>query len=580
VAGEQKTSDPPTTVAGRFDLYRRTVPEIVERGIEHPQYELKRSVSISEKTAGRMSFVKLMQGVANATISEERFIVVGADHKERKFFPVENAADFDQANVTQILQKYLSPLPDFEVFNSMETSIGQRYVLIVFAPRQPRPIFVVTEGSVENKTHFRTGDVWVKKGTSLQRATREDFDQMYQRAIDEESDKRARRRFDQLREETGTQLPAHITQIMPSPDLLLGGRDRLVSFAETVIRNSDKSGLDMLIEMARAKIVEQWLSYIDPEIPTYPVEGVAENTLTQFYRDHFGPTVQSLVVLGLLVVKYGAATEWLPAIVDLLVESFNLCGKWDWLKSMQQVFPNSVPFARPSYEIYVGVRALGTYAMMRKKYDYLKTVLPRFVRTLSCGRSKPTLRPLMFWPFSGALNLPDMRNGRNQAYWDEYIAIIGREFFSTTKMFLDSAAQLEFVLELSSYLLLHSNSDYKTVINGFEEKDFTYVPDFWVSRLDPTVTVANYFYDEFLGGKVFPLSLAIEPEATETIFKSKTREERLLFLGEFLEHLHRWQEAQLMNQWRAPYLFDWPQPLKDLVNAYLNRQVAPQVRDR
>src|SRR5258708_27278533 len=98
----------PADLAARFERYRAEVQEVVARGIEHPRYELKRSVTISrDHPEDRFDFIRLVQGVANAHIAEERFIVIGADEQQRKFYTVPNAEDFDPANLSQILERYL-----------------------------------------------------------------------------------------------------------------------------------------------------------------------------------------------------------------------------------------------------------------------------------------------------------------------------------------------------------------------------------------------------------------------------------------------------------------------------------------
>jgi hypothetical protein len=85
---------------------------VVERGIEHPSDELKRAVTISEENlADRLDFVKLIQGLANAHVAEERFGVIGTDQKERKFYNVANLDEFDPATLSRIIAKYLDPPP-------------------------------------------------------------------------------------------------------------------------------------------------------------------------------------------------------------------------------------------------------------------------------------------------------------------------------------------------------------------------------------------------------------------------------------------------------------------------------------
>src|SRR5215510_5925710 len=223
-SGQENRS--PITLAERFDRYRAEIPKIVERGIEHPNCELKRAATIAkENLPDRLDFIKLIQGLANAHVAEERFIVIGADQRERKFYNVENRDEFDPAKLSQVIAKYLDPQPRLEVFNSIQTDSGESYVLIVVSADQPRPIVAITEGKSDKKTHFGQGSIWVKKDTSLQLATRADLDQMYEayikRRVDEEAETRARRRFDHFREEFGSSFalaPAAVS--VPSSDLI------------------------------------------------------------------------------------------------------------------------------------------------------------------------------------------------------------------------------------------------------------------------------------------------------------------------------------------------------------------------
>src|SRR6267154_5166511 len=101
-SGQENRS--PITLVERFDRYRSAVQQVVERGIEHPSYELKRAVTISkENLPDRLDFVKLIQGIANAHVAEERFVVIGADQKERKFYNVGNFSEFDPATLSQVI---------------------------------------------------------------------------------------------------------------------------------------------------------------------------------------------------------------------------------------------------------------------------------------------------------------------------------------------------------------------------------------------------------------------------------------------------------------------------------------------
>jgi tetratricopeptide (TPR) repeat protein len=164
----------------RVQRYRREVQALVRQGIEHPQYELKREISIGrDKLGQRLEFVKQVQGMANSHLCEERFLVIGADQKKRDFVPVSNVAEFDPARVSELLNKYLQPPPSLEVFNSLQNDEGCPFVLIVLSSVQPRPIAVKTEGAYEGKVQLREGDVWIKTDTRLHLATPDDLAQMY-----------------------------------------------------------------------------------------------------------------------------------------------------------------------------------------------------------------------------------------------------------------------------------------------------------------------------------------------------------------------------------------------------------------
>ena len=96
--------------------------------------------------------------------------------------------DFDPATLSKIFEKYLDPAPRFEAFNSLTTEAGERYILIVLGPEQPRPVVVVTEATSDGRTYLRAGDIWVKKDTGLRMATRADLEAMYEKRIDREAE--------------------------------------------------------------------------------------------------------------------------------------------------------------------------------------------------------------------------------------------------------------------------------------------------------------------------------------------------------------------------------------------------------
>jgi hypothetical protein len=560
------------TLAERFDRYRVAVQQVVERGIEHPSYELKRAVTISkDNLADRLDFVKLIQGLANAHIAEERFIVIGADQKEHKFYNVGNVNEFDPATLSQIIAKYLDPPPRLEVFNNIRADGGESYVLIVVGPDQPRPIIAITEGKSDKRVHFSVGNIWIKKDTSLQFATRADFDQMYEmyikQRVDEEAETRARRRFEHFREQFGSSLVlAPAAASVPSSDLIVGDRGRLTKFAEATISAGNSTNFKMFIEMTRERLVEKW----NPIESLGTLDVAAWNKKrTEIYQDEFVPALDSMLDLGLQVVKYDASSEWFSIVINQLREAFEACRRVDrQTANIVSAKPGIPSFARPAYDVYVAIRALATYAVMRERFRFLKEILPHYTLFVTPDGWSQVSVPLLFWPFSGVTGFPDMRQGgRNKSFWDAHIHSAWGQFFGSEDKFLSAASQLEFILEFNSYIFEGVNiPQVKKLQESLGNTYFAYLPDFWTSPLDPILPMAERFYDAFNRSDDFPQELAVEKKAMDLIFKGKTAQERLLFLGCFLANLRSWQAKVMMEQNRFPFMFEWQGRLKAIVD--------------
>jgi hypothetical protein len=175
--------------------------------------------------------------------------------------------------------------------------------------------------------------------------------------------------------------------------------------------------------------------------------------IDEFYQDGFIPSLESMVELGLQVIKYDAPDLWLGLIVDTLIDTFETCRRLDRLRSGLPGATRAVlPFTRPAYEVYVGVRTLATYAVARRRFAFLAKILPKLVRFFTLDNLSPVLVPIVFWPFAGSLQLPDMRGGRNRTLWAERIESAWASYFGTPDKVLSAAYQLEFILEFNSYI--------------------------------------------------------------------------------------------------------------------------------
>jgi hypothetical protein len=558
------------SLSQRFDTFAQTVEGIVLRGIEHPACELKRTVTLSkDDLTDRLDFVRLIQGLANSHAGTECLVVIGADQRERKFFDVSNAADFDPAKMSPILAKYLSPEPQYEVFNDMQASTGERYVLIVLNQVQPRPIMTLVDGKTDAKVHFRPGEIWLKHNTGLKAATKADLDLMYEPKIEQEAAKRARVIFEHLKADLGPELLSQAVTSTPVPELLVGSRERLARFAEAMISSGDASRFKMLLEMARKIIIERWNPLLQGSRSPYGISEQEKAQVAEFYRDEFIPTLISVVDLGLQVIRYDGPPNWLGFVTNLLVEAFPISCQIDRLHAINDAGDSVVPFGRPAYELYLAGRTIATYVIARKRIHLMNEILPRYVRPLAPGRFQDSLEPFLFWPLAGSLGLPEMKNGRNDEFWQQRIDATWGDAFGSKADFLSAAAQLEFILELNSHLLIqYSNPATDKFRTDCPEKHTAYLPDFWKNRLDPAVPMALLIFESLVGEGGFPLDLAIEPGVIATVFNGMSLQGRELFYGQFLFNLKKWQEEAMWQQQRFPFNFAWPPRLQRAVDLY------------
>ena len=241
---------------------------------------------------------------------------------------------------------------------------------------------------------------------------------MYEKHIDDEAENRARRRFEHLSQHLKPTIYANPITSIPGRTLLVGDRSDLHTFAESTIAAGETVKLKMLIEMARERLVDEWGRVTPPAF----FEETETSAVVEFHRDGFVPSLDSIVDVGLQVIKFDGSEEWLELIVSMLLDSFEASRLQDGRNSgsVGRVRRETL-FAYAAYEVYMAVRALATYAMMRQRFRFLKAILPRMVTIFMSDHYDQMSEPLMFWPFHGNLGLPDANGGRNRALWDAHV---------------------------------------------------------------------------------------------------------------------------------------------------------------
>jgi hypothetical protein len=185
-----------TPLSIRIERLRAEIQRLVLQGIEAPEVEFTRTCGLGNADKqSQTDFAKTVQGISNAIPAIERVYVVGADQKEKRFLSLQNERDSDPANIRQILGKYLEPIPFFEVY-VLTADDGTKFASVVLASEQLRPIVAKVDMQAPDgvREFLRKGDIWIKKNTRLERASRADLEMITRTHIEAESEKRAETR--------------------------------------------------------------------------------------------------------------------------------------------------------------------------------------------------------------------------------------------------------------------------------------------------------------------------------------------------------------------------------------------------
>lgn len=579
---KQQNEQVPPKLSARIETHRVEAQALVKQGGEQPNYEYKRSVTLGrDSLEDRLDFVKLVQSVSNADISGERCIVIGGDPKEKAFHPVVNPADFDPANLSKILKMYLDPLP---LFSScpVTTDDGIPFFLIVLEASQPTPIVVIKQGQTEKgKTRLEEGDVWIKSNTNTVRATRADLDRMYKVRMEEEAEDRARKRFDHFREVLPSVHAARTAAVaLPSAELIFGPRTGLRAFMAELLATDDDRRFKMLLELCRETLVEGWDRFEHRD----SAEGLAQffSRLDDFRTNQFLPALDSVVDLGLLVIKHNARSDSLTPVVDLLIETFDagrrLIRFQRYGSPKNDKFPAS--WWRPAFDTYYSIRTLAAYAVTRQRLTFLGEILPRVVTRLSMDPTSRDVRaPMILWPFWG-LSFDDFKHGRATYFWQDRIAAAWGTYFGNEEKFVAATEQLELLLELNSYFGTNQIQDLALEKSLQDDPSgfiaFEYTPDLFARELGTTLPMAETLYDVMASEAGFPDHLAVDLRI-RLFINNHLRPQRLELLGGFLHSVKAWQSQFRFQGLRAwGFMWDWPGRLKKIVDAFREKDKAKQ----
>ncbi len=423
--------------------------------------------------------------------------------------------------------------------------------MLIFAPQQPRPI-VGSAGIQDGKGNdlFRKGQIWVKEGTGLRIATPEDISAMVEERIQSEADSRARAQFSKFRYEivAAQQLLTTSGRRSPAADLVYGRDEDFRLYVEDLLANADLARFSMLIELLRDLTIEGW-----NRVDAYSAGAQDPERLHSQLNEHkytqFLPAFRRLTELGLLLIKHRANDDWFEQVGQLVEESFGNASRLVGLASFDNVnvpvqdFDKYVGRGMVAFESMLAARTLAAYAIKRKLYQFVSTLLKIAVPIL--GAYKDLRQSLLLWPLKLGIVIPQ---GIISFCWEKRISSSYRSFFGNWEDFLRAACQLEFILEMNSYLGVgEAGPKPKEWLARYRpDMIFNYVPDHLRYELNICRPIAEEIYEAIKRGPddwtiVF---LSIEKTLFDVVLKGENELQNLLFIAKFLKYLQKYQAQQ------------------------------------
>ena len=511
MAEDNRTADNSVenSLSERTSRYKEEVDKVVRQVGEHLLFELKRSCALKE-LEDKIEFIKDVQSICTSKIASERYLVIGADSKARSFVNVDNLADFDEARIRQLLEKYLQPVPQFEVF-ALQSSDGANFVLFVF--RRQRSRRIVAKASVDHPTEkmpkmlIRKGDLWTKGDSTAKRlAAAEDWDDIYGDAIEFETERRTRQRTAHLLERVAAQEKLQDRQGLPTVPRS-NTDEEFKALIESICISQDRPRFRVLLEGLRDDLVDGWHSIgaFGPE--DLPAIQSALPERTAQVRDHktnvFLPAMQKLTSTAIYLIKNSGPADLMGTTVRLLEEVYSTADQIPGLRWLgpRGLLPSTstehLSHTIPALETLISLHLIGAYATKRSRFEYLTPILRATVHEAGRDSARERIRPIAFWPLAcrwGEPAILQRRGGRislcaERAKLDPaLLKLFGSEAAATAAL-----CQYELLLELNSTLAVASNITPDSV--AFMKKlyptiDFQFGPDLIAFPLEGVSSLA------------------------------------------------------------------------------------------
>ena len=567
----------PLGLPDRALQYRQIVERVVTEVGEHPDYEMKRACSF-QSISDKIEFVKDIQSIATSRIDSEKYLVIGADDKARAFHHVTNCADFDEATVKQILERYLAPAPAIEIFQ-LDSSKGSRFVLVVIPKQRQRRILAKsTVHSDETKPRLllREGDLWTKGSSTGKRLAKpEDWDEIYENVIEAEAERRARART------------AHMIELAVAREKVKSSRnsslpvvftdEEFKALMEELCAKKDQATLAILLERFRDETVEDWnrLSAFEVFYPATPTAlSEAQSKVREHITNVVRPAMHWITLAGIYAVKNNGPVAFLDAVVHLLQEVFETTHKLHLPKAivprglLSKTLDDHVSHTTPALESLIALHLIGAYLAKRGRFEYFKSILrPDVFNARWEEGAQGRKRPMAFWPletlqygepedlgkWGGRLRLCAGRATNDPAL---------RRLFGTENATVDALSKYEFCLELNSFVSFPELSPEtgKIVRQLHPDLAYEFRADFLAESLAPVHGLAATLLAETKRGRPQFLNVILFDEAVVTIVTNPAS----TVFADFLDNLAKEHSQVYLAQQRfTPMSSAWPKDMGD-----------------